>query len=53
MMDQLGPCGATPAYVHVILGALNVVQTVMLAIVAQRAVRKNGEEKRRHDNTQP
>lgn len=41
---MIGPCPEAPAWLVAFNGVLNVVQAVLLAFIAQRAVRKNREE---------
>lgn len=45
MMDQLVQCQQTSPLVHMFIITMNVVQTLALAYIAQRAVRKNREDK--------
>lgn len=44
-MMQMSPCQPTTAGMHAFIIFMNVLQTIALAYVAQRAVRKNKEEK--------
>lgn len=46
MIDQVGPCGQTSQGMHAFIVIMNVLQSVLLALVAQRAVRKNRDERR-------
>lgn len=44
-MMQLQPCQPTSMAMHAFIVMMNVIQTVALAYVAQRALRKNKEER--------
>lgn len=44
MMVEMAPCGSGSPWIMVFNAVLNVVQAVLLALVANRAVRKNREE---------
>jgi len=43
-MMEIATCSNQPAWLQAFNAALNVLQAVLLALVAQRAVRKNREE---------
>lgn len=45
-MDHVVPCMQMSTELHVFLAVMNVLQSVVLAMLAQRAVRKNREDKR-------
>ena len=45
MMQQLGPCGPISGAYPFFVVVMNVFQAVILAILAQRAIRKNREER--------
>lgn len=47
MMEPYGPCGPTSSAVHVIIVVLNVVQSVCIAWLSQRAVMKDRGDARR------
>lgn len=42
---EVGPCTSQSAWLAAFNAVLNVVQAVLLAAIAQRAVRKNREER--------
>ena len=44
-MIEASPCPNSPAWLLAFNAAMNVLQAVLLAAVAQRAVRKNREER--------
>jgi len=44
-MIEMGPCQPPSMAMHAFIVVMNVVQTVALAFVAQRAARKNREDK--------
>lgn len=44
-MIEAAPCLTSPPWLMALNASLNVLQAVLLALVAQRAVRKNREEK--------
>lgn len=43
-MWEVGPCAETSTMLRMFNAVLNVVQTVLVAYIAQRAVRKNRDE---------
>jgi hypothetical protein len=50
MMDQTMPCQTTTVGMHAFIIIMNVVQTIALAYIAQRAVRKNREDTKSNGN---
>jgi hypothetical protein len=46
MIDHIGPCAPTSQAMHAFIVVMNVMQSVLLALVAQRAVRKNRDDRR-------
>jgi hypothetical protein len=50
MMFDVGPCNEQSEWLRAFNAVLNVVQTVLVAYIANRAIRKNREEqnKRQH-----
>jgi len=48
---QMPPCQPTTAAMHVFIVIMNVVQTIVLAYIAQRAVRKNREDRNGNGDT--
>lgn len=45
-MTQMAPCMPMSPELHVILMVLSVVQTIALAYIGQRALRKNREDRK-------
>jgi hypothetical protein len=48
---QLSPCEHTSEGMRVFIIVMNVVQTLVLAYIAQRAVRKNREDQRNNGSS--
>jgi len=46
-MFEHTPCGETSAVVHLAIVAMNAIQSVLVAFIAARAVRKNREDRSR------
>lgn len=44
-MIEMAPCQPTSMAMHAFMIVMNMVQTVVLAYIAQRAVRKNREDR--------
>ena len=44
-MVEIAPCSQAPAWVVAFNALLNVLQAVLLALIAERSMRKNREEK--------
>lgn len=50
VFDSMSPCGDHGAVVHIVIAAMGLVQTVMTAWLASRAVRKDRREQRSRVN---
>jgi len=52
MMLEYGPCTAAPVWMPAFNVVMNVFQAIVLAVLAQRAVRKNREDRNGHQKPQ-
>lgn len=46
MMPEIGPTGPCGMWLHVFIVCMNVFQSIALALIGSRAVRKNREDRR-------